>query len=488
MFKNNSLITTVRAKLSLESGVKFWLWCVIIFLALSVRFWKIEYIPYANDADELAYVWAGQSLVEFGMPISWSSFEHADTQWHWTEVESETVVDSKVPIAKFVKPWFDHSFVLPLIMGTWSELLGYHFPSIPPALLYRFPFLLIAGINLALIYQIAKKAFGVWPALFSLTLISFSPTLLFAQRMVVSENLLATFILLSIYLFITEQPIWSVILASAFAGLVKLPGLSIVPVLGLAMLAEKKYKIALGYGAGVAALVIAGYCLYGASIDWSSFLGAMRDQSSRLLGWSNPAFIFSQPGFHTKAVLDFSYYVILLLGMTIFFLPLNRVTKVLAGATLASLLTVWVTSAELDMLGWYKIPLFCLLAINAGGALRWSNQRDDEPNSPMVGISILLAIMVLSNLGIVRFPAQPLPEAQFLRMLVGAVLLIGLLMTQWKVSKKTFVTSWLVLLAIYAAQSFYIADKYFLASCKDRTCPTPTVTFGQSIRSLLKRN
>ena len=495
-----------RASRTLKLAKK-WLWCVIILLALFVRFWKIEYIPYANDADELAYIWAGQSLTDFGVPISWSSFAHTTTQWHWTEIPSENVVDTKIPIAKFVKPWFDHSFVLPLLMGSWSQLLGYHFPSIPPALLYRIPFLLIAGINLVLIYQIAKKTFGTWPALFSLSLISFSPTLLFAQRMVVSENLLATFMLLAIYFYMNEQPLWTLILASAFAGLVKLPGLCIVPVFGMAMLAEKKYNRVLTYGVGVTLIILLGYGLYGLSIDWASFLNAMRDQSSRLLGWSNPAFIFSQPGFHTKSVLDFSYYVILLLGLSIFFLPMNTNAKILAGATLATWLTIWVTSAEQDMLGWYKIPLFCVLAINAGGVFHWRAQSETTTapttapsivptatstvgaeiwRAPLLFVNVLLVVMVVNNLGLVRFPTQPLPGAQLLRVIVGGIFISGLLAMYWKISGRILIGACVFLISLYAVQSLSVADSYFAASCKDRNCPTPTVTFMQSVRTLLK--
>lgn len=465
--------------------------CIVIFLALSIRFWKIEYIPYANDADELAYIWAGQSLVEFGVPISWSSFQHTDTQWHWTEIQSEVVQDSKVPIAKFVKPWFDHSFVLPLLMGSWSELLGYHFPSIPPALFYRLPFLVIAGVNLGLIYLIARKMFGQWPALFALSLASFSPTFVFAQRMVVSENLLATFLLTTIYLFLTDQPLWSLILATAFAGLVKLPGLSIVPVIGIAMLSERKVAKALQYGVGVAAVVAFGYGVYGAHIDWNSFTAAMRDQSSRLLGWSNPAFLFSQPGFHTKAVLDMSYYVLLLCGFSVYFLPFDRSRKVLSGSILSVLLTVWVTSAEQDMLGWYKIPLFCVLAIGSAGVFTLLNKGSEsqkESNSVSWSvIVILLSIMVVNNLGIVRFPAQPLPEAQLLRLVVGGILLLGLGLLYVKVPQRLYQCLVVGLLCMYALESFFIADKYFAASCKDRNCPTPYVTFTQTVRSVIKR-
>ncbi len=477
-------------KKSLGAWLQKYFWCIVILLALLVRFWKIEYIPYANDADELAYIWAGQSLTEFGMPVSWSSFEHAATQWYWLEVPSDVFSDQYVMRVKFVKPWFDHSFVLPIIMGTWSHLLGYSFPEIPPAVWYRLPFLVLAGINLTLVYQIAKKVFGNLPALFALSLLSFSPMFLLAQRMVVSENLLTTFLLLTIYFFFTERPLWSVILATGLAGLVKLPGLFVLPIITFALLAQRKYKSAALYFVAVSLFVLVGYLGYGALIDLPNFLAAMRDQSSRLLGWSNPAFIFSHPGFHTKAVLDLSYYLILFLGLLIFFVPQTKETKLLSLLTLASLFTIWMTSAEQDMLGWYKIPLFSLLAINSAAIFSFNLQTVEKSKKKALTIPLFIPVLVtltlINNMGVVRFPESPFPEAQLLRMIVLGLLGVTLLFTYLESLKKFLPWILIAVMTLYAGQSFYIVDQYFEANCKDRTCPTPTVTLRQKVKDLFK--
>jgi len=466
-----------------------WVWVAILGLGLCVRFWRIEYLPSPTDADELAYIWAGQSLLGFGTPISWSSFAHKDTQWHWQAMSSTVVSQQETPVAQFIRPWFDHNFVLPLLMGSWSKVLGYGFPSVPPALLYRLPFLVIAGVNLALIFAISRRVFGYWAGLFSLVLASFSPTLMFAQRMVVSENLMSTFILLTIYLFIARRPLWALILATGMAGLVKLPGLSIAPVIVVALLSEKKYQAAAIYASGVAGFTGAGYLIYGMSIDLPAFLAAMKDQSSRLLGWANPAFILSQPGFHTKAVLDMSYYLFLLFGSLIFFIPSRRETKVLAGAALATWLTIWGTSAEQDMLGWYKIPLFCVLAVCSGSVIEFVRKQMSNEKESMASVILagLLFMTVANNLALVRYPTQPLPETQVLRIVVGSILLLVLGGIFFKVPKKIITSAIGLALVMYAAQAVWISDQYFAAACKDRTCITPTVTFSQSIKSLLKR-
>jgi hypothetical protein len=473
--------------------VRRWLLVAIILAGIFVRFWKMEYMPLTNDADELAYVWAGQSLIEFGVPISWSSFTRTDTQWHWVEMKEAKLGESETPVTQFVRPWFDHSFVLPLLVGGWVEIAGYRFPEVPPALWYRLPFLAIAGINLWLIYAIAKKAFGEWPAMFALTLATFSPIFIFAQRMVVSENLISMFVMLSIYLFITDRPIWSVVLATALSGLVKLPGLSIAPVIGMSLLAEKKYQKAFVYGGGVLAIIIAGYGLYGASIDLPAFVSAMKDQSSRLLGWSNPVFTLSQPGFHTKALLDLSYYLVLFFGVMAFCLPATRERKILLGAVFATWFTVWVTSAEQDMLGWYKIPFFCMMLICSASAMYLAlhglkkADSNEQSNQLWILIDVLLVVMLLNNLGLVRYPTQPLPEAQLLRVLVGGVLVSVLTAIYLKWQPKIAVAICIGALAVFALQTVFTVDQYFDALCRDRMCQTPVVTFSQLIKKTFLR-
>lgn len=462
--------------------------CITLFIGIFVRFWKIEYLPYANDADELAYIWAGQSLIEFGTPISWSSFSNTEKFWQWMDVSSAIVQDNDRFPVQFIRPWFDHSFVLPLIVGGWTKLLGYSFATIPPALFYRVPMLFIALVNVVLVYAIAKKVFGDRAAFFALVLISFSPSFVFAQRMVVSENLIATGVLLSLYGYVNKQPTWTLILATSLAGLVKLPGLFILPVLTIALFAEREYKRAILYVVGTVTLILAGYLAYGSAIDFGTFSQAMTNQSSRLLGWSNPAFVLSQPGFHTSTMLDASYYMILLFGCVVFFLPATRNRRVLTAATLASLFTIWVTSAEQDMLGWYKIPLFCLLAINAAAVWELAEHEESMSQSNVAfGVIMVFAGMVLfNNLGLIRYPTQPLPDARLLRLAVGGVLAILLCVTQLKVKKKLLFGGLCVLGVLYAAQSFYIADQLFSANCKDRNCPTPTVTVQSTVKELLK--
>lgn len=473
--------------------VKNYLWILIIVFALCVRFWKIEYMPYVYDADELSDIWAGQSLIQYGVPISWSSFEHDDTQWQWVELANTPVANEGNLRMQFLRPWFDHSFVIPLIVGGWSLLLGYSFPNVPPNILYRLPLLVIAGLNMGLVYAITRRIFGKWSGLFALTLIAGSPIMIFAQRMSVSENIASFGMLLAIYFYITKQPLWSIILATVLAGWSKLTVMSIFPVIGVALLAEKKYRQAIMYGLGVFALLIAGYAVYG-SVDMGIFLETMKGQSSRLLGWSNPAFILAHPGFHHKDILDFSYYLFLFFGLTIFFIPQRRETKILAGSMITAWLTIWASSAEQDNLGWYKLPFFLMLAVCSGAVIELlsvrketTEEKQSSSQSVWIFVLVLMGIAVFNNFGIVRFPTDPLPEAQFLRVIIAGVMASSVFGLYYVWKRQLYGGALAVLMIVYMLQSFHVADQYFAGLCRDRNCPTPTITLSRMVKSALGR-
>ena len=114
------------------------------------------------------------------------------------------------------------------------------------------------------------------------------------------------------------------------------------------------------------------YSLYGYLIDWPQFIQMLKTQSFRLLGWRNPAFIFSHPGFHQEPILDAGYYLILFLGLVSLFLPSRKtlINKFLRLSIFGSLLLVWFTSPEVAMLGWYKLPFFTFLAISSGKLIK----------------------------------------------------------------------------------------------------------------------
>ncbi len=472
--------STVKSFPFLKTHYKSLIVVALLMAALLLRAWKIDYIPFQSDGDELAYVFAGQSLIEKHVPISWSSFEYP-ASFHDKKITLGDANFNAVDTFQMIKPWFDHPFVLPLVIGSWAEAWGYHFASIPPSSILRWPMLVFAGITLYLVYALAKEWFGYWSGVFSLFLVSFSPILIFAQRMVVGENLVTPFLLLAIYLAVKEKRLVWPILFSVLAALSKFTGLISVPILLVYYLLHKEYKKAAVYTISSLALFAVIYGGYGALLGWQQFVAAFAYQSHRLLGWSNPAFILQSPGFHHFIVLDMSYYLILLLGFAPLLFPKTKMKKnplFLLLTIFILFITIWATSAEQDLLGWYKIPLFTMLAISAGQVVTEATLS--------CGILLLLWVTIINNFGLVRYPTHPLPESMNLRAVLAGVFGItglGVIFSDHKIGK--FLLKWSLILAVagYALSSVYITTKYYQAFCRDRHCPVPFMTLKEVLQS-----
>jgi len=459
--------------------VKKFLVIFLLFTALFLRAWKIDYIPFQSDGDELAYVFAGQSLLEKGMPISWSSFDYPSS-YHYQKFTLGDEKYNAVDTFQMIKPWFDHPFVLPIVIGGWAEAWGYHFPSIPPSSILRWPMLLFAGLTLYMVYALAKEWFGYWSGIFSLFLISFSPILIFSQRMVIGENLVTPFLLTAIYLAVKQKKVAWPVLFSLLAALSKFTGLIAVPILTIYYILHKEYKRAAVYviaSLGIFALVYGGY---GYALGWEQFLAAFAYQSHRLIGWSNPAFILQSPGFHHFIVLDMSYYLILLLGMAPLLFPKTKLKPkdvFLLLTVFILFVTIWATSAEQDLLGWYKIPLFTMMAISAGQVV---------VNSVVpTGVLFLLWVTVINNFGLVRYPTHPLPEAMSLRFVLAAIFGVtgfGITFDGTKWGKMLVNASLVCSLSAYLISSFYVTTRYYQAFCRDRRCPVPFMSVKEVLQ------
>lgn len=454
----------------------------ILVLAVFLRFWKIEYTPMADDADELAYIYAGQSLLEYGEPISWSSFDYKENTWETLVYDSGTT--NKVTTQTFVKPWFDHPMLLPLVTGGLSRAAGYDFPSVPPALLFRLPMLLLSLGTLYFLYALARLFFGYWPALFSLALVAGSPAFIIIQRMVVGENVVVFCLLLAMYLYLVQRRLFWAGVVAVVAVQAKVVGLIIAPIISFVLVLENQWKKAILFSAIAGAVAVALFAGSGYHLAGDNFFQALQNQSYRLLGWSNPVSVFSKPGFQNYDMYDFSYYVILILGITGAFLSrkvagkVGRLTHLWPGVILLLLSLIWVTSAELTSLGWYKIPLFIVLAVAAAG---WIAERK------FLLPIIFMGITLVTNLGLVRYPTHPFPSTETLRLTV-IVLLAVLFSTLLWLKKPRYQAALLgALMALYLAQATYVNHYYFIARCTDRSeCTVPTVTFSGWVRKMLR--
>jgi hypothetical protein len=189
-----------------------------------------------------------------------------------------------------------------------------------------------------------------------------------------------------------------------------------------------------------------------------------------LVGWSNPAFILSHPGFHNKVLLDAGYYLLLLFGVLPFTKHIDPKHRWLFTAILLTFTLIWATSAEQDMLGWYKIPLFTFLAIASGSFIK----KEIPLFAPL-----LIVIASFSNIGLIRFPNHPLPSTETLRFviagIVGCTILLQFVRDGVKLEKikeKLLIASFI----FYACISLRTSNQFYQALCESQRCPVPEMS------------
>ena len=446
-----------------------------------VRLWKMEYIPFQNDGDELAFVFTGLSLFDLGFPVSWSSFEYGQEYFQGKYELGDVKFNTKETFT-MVGPWFDNPFLLSVIQGAWLKTAGYSFPVAPPSLVIRLPMLVAAGFTLFFVFRIAQKIFGFYPALLSLIIMGFSPSLILGQRMVATENIYIPLTLMAIYhlLFSKKKHIIVLVLLTVLAALAKFPGFICLIIIASYFLINKEYKKMVIYVVASIALFLVIYLSYVSYFDFQHFLTALEIQSHRLVGWHNPFFIFSHPGFLNFVMPDFSYYLIIILGMIEFFSKSSKKSLALGKiAVLTSLIMIWATSGAEDMLGWYKLPLFTFLSILAAGAVK---------KERILSLFALLVITVLNNFGLIYYPEIGFPRGNVLRsaLIIFFVFYLSLHFLRKKTKKNSLSTQSIFLisiLTIYIGYSFYFAHNYYFSLCKDKTCKIPSLTLKTAIEN-----
>lgn len=450
----------------------------VLLLAIFVRFWKVEYLPFQSDWDEYAYLFAGTSLIETSAPISVSSF----TDGYQTNTADLPIADIPELLNLnirgtyvLVEPWFDHPPLLPIITGAWVKLFGYSFPSHIPSLIYRLPMIALSAATLYLIFLISKHFFKFWGGLFSLVLFGFSPSLIIIQRMVVGENLFIPLLLTTLYLSLKNKPLPLQIITTVLASLSKITGLVTIPIIGFYYLLKKQYQKATVYTLTSSGIFILIYSLYGYLINWSQFITTLKTQSFRLLGWTNPAYNFSRPGFHQIASMDMSYYLIFIFGFISLFALSDSIKKrFLNFCVFGSLGLIWITSPENSVLGWYKLPLFVFLSIAAGQIIKLKSYL------PLI---LLLTITLLNNYGLIRFASHPFPEFWPFRLVISLALgSVFLFFLKEKIKPKITKAIVAGLLVLYVLLSFYITDQYYDSICENKHCPLPMITFTQLLK------
>lgn len=257
---------------------KIFVFLLFVISGFLLRFHNYYLFPvFGETADEWAWSHLGASLIQDGIPTSWSFFE---------EYKNGYIYKEGIYQAPIVRPVFDHPPLFSLLPGTVHSVKG-HWLDFPSSKAVRFPMIILGAINVGLFWLLADKFFkNKKLAVFASVLFMTIPTLVFGSRIVVAENLLVTWAILAFYALLSPNKKWSlklIFIVSLFSILTKVSGVVIPASIIAFAFAEKNWSLLktslLGLFSGIILFV-----LYGAFYDFGLFVKMLSAQSSRGLG------------------------------------------------------------------------------------------------------------------------------------------------------------------------------------------------------------
>ncbi len=256
---------------------RYWQILVILILAFVLRFYHYAQFPIAGEtADERAWTMIGASLIQTGKPASWSYFGAY-------EKFNAVLKNTSEPI---VSPALDHPPLFALIPGL-AQTLKASWDQLPSIKVIRFPLLLLGTLNVYLLYLVAEKLFNQEKlALVASLIYATAPVFVFASRLVMAENLLITWILLSIYLCLTnyKRKYFFLTIIAVLAVLSKFSGIILPTSVFLYALVIKDKKLIIASLLGLVLGILA-FFIYGAIYNWQLFLAIFFSQSNRAIGF-----------------------------------------------------------------------------------------------------------------------------------------------------------------------------------------------------------
>lgn len=389
------LIRTAWNKKNQISG--FTLVCIEIFvLGCILRAYHFAQFPiFGETRDEIAWTMLGASWLQTGEPQSWSYFppykDFRDVWLHDTEY-------------RLVKPAVDHPPLFSFIPGSMSTLRGTAWDTLPSVKAIRAPMILLSFVNLGLFLVVAWKWLGrSVAAVAAMLLFAAVPSWVLLQRLVVSENLMLTWILLLLLAFAWSEKRWATFLGGVSLWalpLTKFSGAAVV-VATLVSQGKTNWRARGRWWWAAAVLGVASVLAYFWLVDWRLFIEVQSVQAGRDTGfltlfstqiWA-PTLIrhhFGDPWI-ILGLVSTAFCVTVGSAKTIGFRVNEQAWTVFRALFLAQMAFILMSVGEQTTHGWYRIVLFPFFALSLGACagVLWRSRS-------LWGLSILWIVMSLS--------------------------------------------------------------------------------------------
>lgn len=276
--------------------LKIALVCCVLILSFYLRYQNYDSVPLKGQSwDEYSYSWTGLSLIRLGVPVGISGidgYKMNDLRYINIDHVFQNTAEGN-PIV-FNEPWFDHPPLLGLITGGFSYLRGARVFEDTGTFLIRKPMIVLGTVSVLLVFLIGFLNFDYWVGIISALIYGTMPLVVISSRMVQGENglipfMLASFLFLS--LFLKKKKIVLLFLSAMFAGLASLCKLSglvsvLIAVISLFLFEKNKTDFVKKsvFFVLIAVSLTSLFVIYGAVLDWETFVNIFKSNSNRFYG------------------------------------------------------------------------------------------------------------------------------------------------------------------------------------------------------------
>jgi 4-amino-4-deoxy-L-arabinose transferase-like glycosyltransferase len=356
--------------LALTRGQTRGLLALVLAVALLLRVHDYTAAPRPSDnVDELAWAWAGLSLLQDHSPTSWSYLPAYPETFPLREPDNGRILPG-------VHHWLDHPPVFALLFGGFAWAAGERqYEEVTDGVI-RLPVIAFSMLTLLLAFLLGRRLLGTAPALLGAALFGLAPGAVLGSREVESEALLAPLLLLA--LLIVHRLLrgearrfeLAALLALCWLGpLVKVPGAAIGVIVAVVFASLRHWKHA-SMAVLATWLGLVAYAAYGLSVDWQQFLAVVQAQAARHTGLlSGYEFMVSPAGFSDSVQLHDGWWLLGWVGLALL-AALRRRRRgdlLLAWPIAAFAVTIMLLGdvSAAFRYGWYRFAIYPLVYLVA---------------------------------------------------------------------------------------------------------------------------
>lgn len=466
------------ARLLENKILKVTVFLLVLTFTFILRAHNYEKVPTPAHLDEMLYAWSGVSLIREGTPVSWSTLDYPKENEVYKGEISYGGGDPKASVTLY-KPWLDEPPLFSLIVGYFADRFNVKSGEFVPSSYIRFPMIFMGAITSIFVFLIARKWKGYWFGILSMLLYGTIPNMVISSRSAMPENLIALFLIVSIYILLKYRESnnnWLLVplpILAGLAGLSKPTGYFIAPLAAFLVfyLGSRKltFKTLLK-----PLLIILGtlpflgiYLWYGNHFSSEVFKLITAIQGNRPAGFSNLMWQIISPSYGTQIFKD-SWFVVSMISSIFFLMKKKSIVGKIIQITLVYWFSVIILSGgEGDLLAWYRFPYYPLLAMTMAWLLI-KLVRKANFFSTFLAISLLLGSRLLL-VNAFHQNLQPLP----FRIIFTTLMIPPALSLLWK-GKITKMVNRLLIVGIIAVGMYmnvkYIYSAYEIA-CQSLSCP-----------------